>query len=136
MDLSVHLADAAQPDQFGKVSALGLGWSQIATPMPPHALVVFVEFDPSEVEQVQPFSVDLVDEDARPVVINGAPAFHGEGGIQMALTAATVPGAPITQAFAFPVPPGIALPGGRRWQYRVVCGTAFGSVAFATRPAA
>ncbi|MEO8529456.1 MAG: hypothetical protein ABI435_10290 [Pseudolysinimonas sp.] len=135
MNLSVHLADAAQPDQFGKVSALGLGWSQIATPMPPHALVVFVEFDPSDVEQTHPFSVDLVDEDGQTVMVGGEQAFHGEGGIQMAMSMASAPGAPVVQAMAFPVPPGIALPPGRRWAYRVRCGDAFGSATFATRAA-
>lgn len=134
MQLTVHLADAAQPDLAGKVSALGLGWSYIGTPMPPHALVLFVEVEPSEANVEHHLTCDLLDEDGQPVSFNGEPALHFDGELSVgAAPDAVIPGAVITQAFAFPIPAGIPLPAGRRWEYRVTVGYAVAAASFATR---
>jgi hypothetical protein len=133
MRLTVHLADAAQPDLAGKVSALGLGWSYIGVPMPAHALVLFVEVEPSEANIEHRLTGDLLDEDGQPAVVNGELAMHFEGELTVGAAPDVVPGAVITQAFAFPIPAGIPLPGGRRWEYRIALEYAVASASFATR---
>lgn len=133
MKLTLHLADAAQSDQLGKVSALGLGWSQAGTPLGPHALVLFVEVDSSETNRSHHFVIDLVTEDGHPATLNGELAFRGEGDITVGAPDAILPGATVTQAFAFPVPPGLPLPANRRWEYRVTVGDAVATVSFTTR---
>lgn len=133
MKLTLHLADAAQPDQFGKVSALGLGWSQISTPLGPHALVLFLEVDASETNRSHHFTIELVNEDGHTAVVNGERTFHGEGDITVGAPDAILPGATVTQAFAFAVPPGLPLPAHKRWEYRITVGEAVASVSFTTR---
>jgi len=133
MKLTAHLADAAQPDLAGKVSALGLGWTYIGTPMPPHAIVLFIEVEPSEANVEHRLTCDLLDEDGQQVAVNGEPVLHFDGELTVGAGPDAVPGAAITQAFAFPIPAGIPLPAGRRWEYRLTVGYAVASASFATR---
>lgn len=136
MKITLHLADAAQPDQAGKVSALGLGWSYISTPLPAHAIVVFIEVDPHEAGKEHKFVIDLVNEDGKVAAVEGGrKAFQGDGGVNIAPDPGSLPGAPQIHAFAFPVPAGIPLPPNNRWEYRLTAGGAVGSVVFATRAA-
>ena len=44
----VLLAQSAPLDQAGTVHALGLGWTSSSTPVPQHALVIFVEVEWAE----------------------------------------------------------------------------------------
>jgi hypothetical protein len=133
MKITLHLADAAQPDQLGKVSALGLGWSFIGTPMGPHAIVAFIEVDPSEAGKPHKFQIALINEDGKEAAINGHKAFEADGDFNIASDPGAVAGATQVHAFAFPVPPGLALPVAKRWEYRMTVGAAVGSVGFATR---
>jgi len=134
MKLTLHLADAAIGDSNGKVSALGLGWSIIDSPMPAHALVLFVEIDPDEAGRKHTMVGDLVNEDGRIAAVDQDHAYHFDGEFEIAAAGPTTAGAGLMQAFAIPVPPGIALAPGRRWEYRVTVGGEVASVGFSTRP--
>jgi S1-C subfamily serine protease len=59
----VLLAQSAALDQAGTVHALGLGWTVSATPVPQHALVIFVEVEWAELNKSFPIRAELVDSD-------------------------------------------------------------------------
>jgi hypothetical protein len=60
------LADAAQIDSEGKISALGLGWTGVVSPTPPIAIVLCVEVQPDEVPANFEVRFELLDADQNP----------------------------------------------------------------------
>ena len=70
MKVYPFLADAAQVES-GKVGALGLGWSTCPTPIPPFALVVFVDIELDELRPEYHLRFDLLDENGDQVVLPG-----------------------------------------------------------------
>ncbi len=70
----VLLAQSAALDQAGTVHALGLGWTASPTPVPQHALVIFVEVEWAELNKSFPIRAELVDSD-------GVRVAHTEHGV-------------------------------------------------------
>jgi hypothetical protein len=138
MKLTVMLADAANADQNGKVSALGLGWVVIPTPTPPMALVVFVDLEPAETLPIEQVTLDceLVDEQGEhvelerrqgPVAFNAVLTFTSKSNLDLPV---------MRSAFAVGIAPGLPLPPGRyQWKVAVKESGVEDSAAFAVRSA-
>ncbi|MCL2464730.1 MAG: hypothetical protein FWF28_06650, partial [Micrococcales bacterium] len=67
MKATVLLADAASDATGGKVSALGLGWSQTGVPTSPMAVIVLVDVGWDETNRDLAIAVELLDADGHPV---------------------------------------------------------------------
>lgn len=76
MRVVLLLADAAQPDNNGKVSALGIGWTRTAAPSPPLGVLLFVDLSIDEVTRNEgsdrglDLKVELYAEDGSAVTID------------------------------------------------------------------
>ncbi|BCQ08431.1 hypothetical protein JMUB5695_01863 [Mycobacterium heckeshornense] len=68
MKATVLVADAAQAVD-GKIYALGLGWSHVGTPTPPHALIILLDVDWNETNHRFQLRAELVDSDMHEVTI-------------------------------------------------------------------
>ena len=134
MRITVLTADAAQADTTGKVSGLGMGWSVVSSPLPGHAVVVLFHVDWHESNEKYPFAIDLLDEDGKPVDLEGNPVVHLEGEFEQGRPPGLVKGTPLVQPFVVNLPPGMPLVGGKRYEYRVTVGDVEGSAAFAVVP--
>jgi hypothetical protein len=116
MEAHVLLADAAQRDQSGKIHALGLGWSNIGTPLPPHAIVLLVKVPWDQANRRHNFQVELVDADGHPVTTSGP---VGEqpvkvaGGFETGRPPGLPAGTPLDVAVPFNIGGGLPLPPGR-----------------------
>ncbi|MEV6897472.1 hypothetical protein [Amycolatopsis sp. NPDC051372] len=53
MRLYLAMVDYAQGSSNAKVNAIGLGWSQTITPLPHHGLALFIDFDASEIGEIE-----------------------------------------------------------------------------------
>lgn len=133
MKITVLTADYAQADDRGKLHAIGLAWNTVSSPLPPHGVGIVFEVDWHEGETTHLFSLDLVDEDGRPVALgsDGVALVHLESQFEVGRPAGAIRGTPLTQVFAVNFPGGMPLEPGRRYQYRVACGTETGSATFA-----
>ena len=108
----VLLAQSAQLDQAGTVHALGMGWTASSTPVPQHALVIFVEVEWAELGRSFPIRAELVDSD-------GVRVAHTEHGVIKAKHKAVHPeGTPVTIPFTATIP-SLKLTAGQRYQWRV-----------------
>src|SRR3569833_3119502 len=104
----VRLAQSAQLDPAGTVHALGLGWTVTRTPVPQHALIIFVEVDWPELNTSYPISAELVDSD-------GARVAHTEDGVIKAKHKPVHPeGTPVTIPFVATIP-ALKLTAGQRY---------------------
>ena len=94
----VLLAQSAALDQAGTVHALGLGWTASPTPVPQHALVIFVEVEWAELNRSFPIRAELVDSD-------GVRVAHTEHGVIKAKHKPVHPeGTPVTIPFTATIP--------------------------------
>lgn len=108
----VLLAQSGQLDQSGTVHALGLGWTSSPTPVPQHALIIFVEVGWAEIGQSFPISAELIDSD-------GVQVAHTEHGVIKARHQPVHPkGTPVTIPFIATIPM-LNLVEGQRYQWRV-----------------
>ena len=71
MKVTLFLADAAQADAAGKVSALGLGWNRCSTPTPPLSLVILLDIAWDESNRPHKLKIELLTTDAEPVMVPG-----------------------------------------------------------------
>lgn len=116
MEAHVLLADAAQRDQSGKVHALGIGWSNTTTPLPPHAVVLLVKVPWDQANKKHKFEVELTDADGHPITSTGP---VGEQPVRVAgdFEAGRPPGlpagSPLDLALTFNTGGGLPLPPGR-----------------------
>ncbi|WP_100462419.1 DUF6941 family protein [Mycobacteroides abscessus] len=78
MDLTFLLADAAQTDERGKISALGIGWTHIPTPTPPIALFAFADLEQHELPTEVIFRFALRNAAGESVVVPGQGSFSVE----------------------------------------------------------
>jgi Family of unknown function (DUF6941) len=109
----VLLAHSAELDQSANVHALGLGWTTTPTPVPQHALIIFVEVNWSELGKSFPIRAELVDGD-------GAQVANTEHGVIKARRQPVHPaGTPVTIPFIATIPT-LNLTEGQRYQWRVV----------------
>lgn len=142
MRIHVLLADSAQADPSGKVHALGLGWTVTSTPMPPVALIAMIWIDWHESNTKFNVVGSLVDTDGNQIEVSqpgggrGPITFGGEleAGRPPGLPAGTPQMMPIVLNFA----PGIELPPGARYEWRVEVDTkpnpTIGVAGFLIRP--
>ncbi len=109
----VLLAHSGELDQRGTVHALGLGWTTTGSPVPQHALIIFVEVNWSELGKSFPIRAELVDSD-------GARVAQTECGVIKARHQPVHPeGTPVTIPFIATVP-ALNLTEGQRYQWRVL----------------
>lgn len=71
MKVAIYLADYAQADQAGKVNAIGFGWTTIASPLGPFAVVVLIDFEWTESNVPHDVQCELLNEDGAPVITPG-----------------------------------------------------------------
>lgn len=134
MEIIAMLSDYAQVDPQGKVSAIGLGWNIIRTPLAAHTLLTIFKLDWNEAAEEHAFTVDLVDEDGRPVllpsvIIGEVNPIHVEGSFTTGRPPALAPGSELFQHVALNFTVGMQLRPGR-YEYRVASGEFSGGVQF------
>lgn len=126
MQAAILLADSAQGDAQGKAHALGIGWSQTATPTPPMALLVFIDCPWDQTNRKHKIEIDLVDADGAPVSFeqgplgNPLPALH----IEAEFEAGRPPGAPVGTSLRQPplvmnLAPGMPLTPGQKYEFHL-----------------
>jgi hypothetical protein len=118
--VAVLVADSAEVIN-GKVYCLGLGWSDVGTPTPPHALVVFVDIDWTETNQRFAFKAELVNSDGQAVTIQtevGEQPVAIEGELEAGRPVGVPHGTPVRIAVAASFGP-LALVRGTRYEWRV-----------------
>ena len=69
--ITVLLADYAKADQQGKITAVGLGWKTCPTPVPPHAVVIYLDIGWDETDQPHKLTADLLTADGAGVAVSG-----------------------------------------------------------------
>jgi hypothetical protein len=121
--LQVFLADAAQADQHGKVSALGLGWRNCPSPVPGFAVVLLLEVDWDETNTRHALICELLTEDGQPVAVPGPVGeqrLRFEAIAEAGRPAGTVHGDPQRVPLVFAFAPGLPLaPGRYQWRASV-----------------
>jgi len=135
--ITVHTADYAQADASGKMNAIGLGWTTVGSPLPPHGVAVIFGVDWHEANEPHTFTLELVDEDGHPVAFadDGSyralgdeapeellPAVRVEGDFEVGRPPGVAKGTMLTHCIAITLPGGMPLPPGHRYSYRVTVG--------------
>jgi len=119
MEAHVLLADAAQSMPDGKVHALGLGWSNIPTPLPAHAVVIFIKVPWDQTNRQHSMNIELIDADGQAVTVPGPvgdQALKLEGQFEAGRPAGVEPGTPMDMALTFNLAQGLPLgPGRHTW---------------------
>jgi hypothetical protein len=69
--INLFLADAAQADPSGKVSALGLGWNRCSTPTPSFSLVILLDISWAESNHPHKLKIQLLTTDGGAVEVPG-----------------------------------------------------------------
>jgi hypothetical protein len=119
--ITLLLADYAKADQQGKITAVGLGWKTSPTPLPPHALAIFIDIDWDETNQPHKLTCDLVTADGEPVVIAGPlgpQPVHFEGQVEAGRPPGTPHGTAVRLPLAISIAQPMPLPPGR-YEWRV-----------------
>jgi hypothetical protein len=117
---TVLVADAAQVVD-GKAYTLGLGWSIVGTPVPPHAVVILLDVDWTETNQQFQMRAELVDQDMQPVTTPtplGEQPIAFEAQIEVGRPPGMPHGAPVRVPFAAGIGP-LNLTPGQRYEWRV-----------------
>jgi hypothetical protein len=117
---TVLVADSAQVVE-GKVFALGLGWSNTATPTPPHSLVILLDVDWNETNHQFQMRAELVDSDMQPVTVQtpmGEQAIALEALMEVGRPPGHPHGTPVRVPFAATFGPLVLQPG-TRYEWRV-----------------
>ena len=113
------LADAAQAAGL-KVHMLGVGWSIATTPTPAYAVVAMSKLPASTEPRLAGFTLQLLDEDGRPVGPPGNGRTEVVGQIPVARPAGLLkPGALADANCVFNIPPMPLQPGRYTWQFEV-----------------
>lgn len=122
------LADAAQVDPSGKVHLLGAGWSVTTSPTAPQAVVAFIRVPWDRTNVPLDVSMELVDDDGRPVLLPGppegelAPIMDFRTQLEVGRPAGVAPGTPIGSSFAVNLQPMPLPPGRYSWRLEVAEG--------------
>lgn len=122
MKATVLLADYAITDPAGKIHAIGMGWSTIPTPTPPHGLIVLLEVAWDETNRKVQFLAELVDADGKPVTLPGpvgAMPVQIQGDVEAGRPPGLPHGTPIICPLTVNVGPGLALIAGQRYEWRL-----------------
>ncbi len=122
MKVTMLLADAAQA-VGGKLFVLGGGWSVMGPGPAPMALAIKIEVPWDRTNQRHHWTLDLADEDGRPVQLAGAGGerpVHIAGDFEVGRPAGMAQGTPIDLPLAITIGP-LQLPPGTRcvWQLTI-----------------
>lgn len=125
MDAQILVADSAQTTPDGKVHALGLGWSNTTTPLPPQAVVVFIKCPWDQTNDTHTVAIEMVDADGKSVEFPGPPdgalqRVRIEGEFETGRPPGIRKGTPIDVPLAFNLDGGMPLPPGRyAWELSI-----------------
>lgn len=120
MKATVLVSDAAQV-VAGKVYTIGLGWSVVPTPLPPHAVVILLDVDWTETNKQFRMRAELVDSDMAPVTTQtpiGEQPIALEAQLEVGRPPGLPHGTPVRIPFAASVGP-LNLTAGHRYEWRV-----------------
>lgn len=115
------LADYAKADQQGKITAVGLGWKTSPTPVPPHAVVIYLDIGWDETNQSHKLTSDLLTADGQGVAISGPlghQPVHFEAQVEAGRPPGAIHGTEARLALAIGIPTEMPLPPGR-YEWRV-----------------
>jgi len=121
IEVTVLLADYADRSDSGKVSAIGLGWERCPTPLPAHAVIMFIRVPWDQTNKKILFKASLVTGDGLPVSMPGPLGLVPlslEGQLELGRPPGSVEGVPFTVPFVFHVGAGVAVTPGR-YEWRV-----------------
>jgi hypothetical protein len=143
MQAFLLLCDSAQPDlATGKIHMLGAGWSVTGPAVPPMTIAVFLRLSWGEASSPHEFSLDLVDDDGKPVTALSQEGdrpiqFSGNIGLDNAAQAAAdenLRKIGLQSSFTVNVPPPPLNPGCHyKWTF-TVDGEELSSIPFSIRP--
>ncbi len=124
MEAHLLLADFAQGDGTGKVSAIGLGWSVTTSPTPHHSLVVVLKVGWEEANNPHHMSLDLLTADGLHAVQVPSPVGAQPLRVEVDFEVGRPPGTPIgssvDHSLAINVGPGLPLSAGRyEWRMEI-----------------
>jgi hypothetical protein len=127
VEAHVLLADFAQSDPTGKVSALGLGWSVTSVPTPHHSVVVLLHIGSHEIDQNHQLTLRLLTADGQDAVEvptpSGSQPLQIDLELEVGSPAGLPPGSTIDHGVAIDVGPGLPLQAGRRYEWRLQIGS-------------
>lgn len=137
MEATLFLADAAQVSPDGKLHALGVGWTHMASPITSPCAVVFILHVPwDETNRKIRWTLDLYDADGKPIVIPTGPdqfqPLHAENQIEVGRPPGVKPGASLNVPFAVNIMP-MQLAPDSRFEWVLKVGDREWRVAFTTR---
>lgn len=122
-DVALLLANSAEQAPGGLVHALGIGWTEIATPTPPFAMVVTVRIPWEQAGRTMKLDIDLIDSAGKQVSFgtddDGKPVpfvFSGEFDAQR--PDGVKQGTPLESTTCFNIGGGLPLAPGR-YQWRL-----------------
>lgn len=121
MKITVLLADYAKADQQGKITAVGLGWKTCPTPVPPHAIVIYLDIGWDETNQPHKLTADLLTADGIGVAVSGpvgVQPVHIEAEVEAGRPPGAIHGSEARLALAVGLPTEMPLPPGR-YEWRV-----------------
>lgn len=121
IEVTVLLADYADRSDSGKVSAIGLGWERCPTPLPAHAVILFIRVPWDQTNTKISFKASLVNGDGVPVSMPGPLGLVPlslEGQLELGRPPGSIEGVPFTAPFVFHVGAGVAVTAGR-YEWRV-----------------
>ncbi|MEO9025917.1 MAG: hypothetical protein ABI329_02560 [Candidatus Tumulicola sp.] len=138
MEATLFLADAAQVSPDGKMHALGIGWTQTASPMSaPGAVGIILRVPWDETNRKIKWTLDLIDGDGTPVQLPSGPgnstSLHMENEIEVGRPAGIKPGSSINVPFAVNVGP-MPLPANSTFEWVLRVEGREWRTSFATRP--
>jgi len=120
MRATLLLADSAQMTASGTINATGLGWTRISNPVPPIALVLFVEVPWNQAGDVHAFRVELVDADGHAVSVQNPDGslttVGGDGQFKASLEPGAPPGTPASSAASLSMSALSLTPGRYEWR--------------------
>lgn len=123
MRLQIFLADAAQADERGKVSALGLGWRACGSPVPAFAVVLLIEIDWDETNTRHRLVCELLTQDGEPITVEGPlgqQLIRFEADAEAGRPPGAAHGEPQRVPLVFAFPPGLPLqPDRYQWRASV-----------------
>lgn len=122
MEVAFILADAAQVSPDGKVHILGAGWRICGPAVGPHTVVALVSMAGHELGVDHTFTLDLVDEDGHPVVVEtpqGQMTVRAEGTISGEGAPELPFAAPADVPFVVPIGGGLPLRPGSTYVWQL-----------------
>lgn len=123
MELTFLLADAAQADDRGKVSALGIGWTHVQTPTPPMALIAFADLEQDELPTEVVFRFALRTANGESVIVPGQGPFNVEVKVQTPPSENAYAGEPVRLPVSLQISAGMQLqPGIHRFHAEITNG--------------